>query len=326
MKSSEHETRYDFDGSHATPMLLSGDHANAELVAKQNELGKKFEALAHEELDDYAGSEVATFVAVAIRRRMSQREGQNSQSYTSRINRLPNLFLPGHSPVTVFKSVASAKIGAGMPTQMHIARKAHRMGSSEDANLTEIGTARQHLREPMYEAVQKLAGHAIDFGEATMYRTAFLGTDHNDENTVAPRVLRVGAKHGLSTLEDGAQLKSRNTFIIDVRDPRQFDPDLIRHFDKVHAAGGYVPDIPEFKKIVRDVTSGDIDPRLVLAANRTIYEVHPPTIERIKASLQAKQERRYGRKHSAFERPTNDIERYPIGDPRRSALEMYGTE
>jgi hypothetical protein len=325
------DTRYDFDGSHAAPMLLSGDGADPLLVARQEELAEKFERLAHEELDDLVGIATAQFVADSIRRRMSQREGQNSHSYISRRHKLfPNLLLPGYSPVAVWEASKAAKLGTSTPLQSHLAIRAQAMSTGEISNLTTIGAARLHLRQPMREGIEELAGHSIDFGRGSLYRMAFLGTDTHIGTKERPRVLRVGYKSRYGVVDDEAELKGRTTAIIDVRDHRQYDPDLIRYFQELHEAGHPLVETPEFTDIVYSLVDETIEPQKVLAENETTYEVNRKEIERASNRQQRITARRRffadRRRTSKNTYPAGDYRRYPVGDPRRRALEEYSDD
>lgn len=319
------DTRYDFDGSHAAPMFLTGEGVNSLLVARQGELAQEFEALAHEQLDDTLGYELAEYVATSIKNRMAHREGLNSHSYISRQHKyVPNIFIPGYSPFKVIGADMAARNGTGTPLQCHLARRSLGMATVEIANLTTIGEARTNLLEPMQEGIQELAGEDVDFGIDSAYRFSFLGTNVHLRSGEKASLMRVGYKSKYKDFKNGTILKGRNTANIDVRDASTYDPELIRLFQELHKQRQPLTDIPEFTRIVRNLITGNLDPKTAVARNYTTYEVDQKAIDRLAAKQKRREDASSRRSKATLTQvPVDDIP-FPVGDPRRRAQEMYG--
>lgn len=309
-------------------MLLVGRDADPLLVAKQEHLGEQFEALAHSELDPLVGYEIASFVAQSIRQRMSQREGQNSHSYISRLHpHVPRLLHRGHSPIAVFEATRAAKIGRSTPLQSHLARRAYGMGSIEIANLTTIGTARHELRPAMREGIHELAGHDVDFGLDSVYKMSYLGADTSHESRQRPKVLRIGYKSLFSVLDSPSELKGRTTAVIDVRDRSVYASDLLEYIQELDALDIPLGEIPEFVQIVRTLIDQTIPKSEILAMNETIYEVEESLVEKIQKRQHTKSDQAFGRKRNLEALYGSSVAhdaQYPVGDPRRVAIERYG--
>lgn len=319
-------TRYELDGSYAAPLLLNGEEAHPMLQERQAHFANMFEALAHEELDGRIGEEGANFVAEKIRHRMSQREGQNSSSYVSRRRKhFPKLFIPGHSPLDVFQAVRNAEYGKSSPLQAHLARISLAMATIESGQLTTVGTARKQFLHQLHDGVEELAGHEVDFGIKSIYRTTYLGTDANINNGKKPKLLRVEYKSKFATLEDDSILKGRSTAILDVSNPTEFDPELIHHFQEIYEKKRTLADVPEFAQVVHNVVTGVIDPRFVVAENKTIYEVNYEEItKQAEYILRRTKRRELQRRLFSFAttRPTID-KSHAVGDPRHTARTLH---
>lgn len=320
----------EFDGSHAAPMLLSGDAADPDLVARQETLAKDFEALAQIELEALVGLESARFVGNCIKRRMAQREGLNSDSYKRRLYKhIPHLFIPGYSPFEVARARKLAMPGQSTPLQNHLARRANGMGTVENANLTTIGSARRYLREPMRDGIQELAGHDIDFGHTSAYRMKYLSSEIGEGGKGTPRIMRLSFKRRLSLLDDDAILKSRTTAMLNMSDRHAFDGDFVDLFREYYNEPNELSSLPEFKTIVENLIEGSIDPKLILAENETTYEVDERTIARIKETQEKKQMRKHFLRSlyvSKTDGNSEGADRFPVGDPRRQAIELYSTD
>lgn len=329
---SESRSEHILDGSHAAPMLLAGERADPILKAEQAELGDMFELLAHTELDAVIGEEGAGYVAGAIRHRMSVREGQNSLSFLYRHPKfIINPIIAGHSPLKVVEAVSLARRGRSNALQSHLARRAQFMATVEISQLTVVGQARRELIEPMRDELREFAGQDIDFSEESAYRMEFLGANRHPRDRQPASLIRIGYKNHYSTIHEGSilrphnsELKGRNTAIIDVADKREFDRDIIRHFQEVHGIGESLSSDPEFMKLVGNLIRQEIDTRFISAENYTNYEVDKHALEKQKLRHKLREEHDDLMRKAMPPLFPQDHTRFPVGDPRRYVIESGG--
>ncbi len=267
-----------FDGYHAAPLLIIGEDAKPELVAKQDGIGRNFDKLVRAELDGTVKPHIVDFVAHAIKLRMHQREGLNGISYMGRPNTDPDSSACNITLSEITEACEKLKHGEGSVIQNEIARRAFGMTSVEYANLTVVGESRKDLEAEMWDEVSELTGKDATPRPEDMYGLKVLEFDRDIRADINIGAMRIGMKRHLGETEYGAQVKARTTAIIK-------PINLLRHMGKsqedYYALTGALQEtaqrhgdfsqIPAFVDAVKWLVGTSLPAGIVLARNETVY-------------------------------------------------------
>lgn len=262
----------DFDGSHATPLLLIGDEERQDLKDRQVVLEHRLETVAKEVLGDAVSESILNLTVRSIHDRMKAREVLNSQAYMSRLYKKPNYHLARDlSPLEIQLICEKVKVGEGTIEENELAGIVYGTKSSELSNITVLGNFRADERDEMFAHVDDFV---VDANlPPTIVEYDKLKIAEYDRNLELPHhhigAIRLALSHTIGHSKRGSLVKLRTSTVIDTRPSSGFNQDTV---DKLLAQRLHGP---LSQTALKWLLEPELEKLRVVGGNDTVYRVDP---------------------------------------------------